>query len=51
MQVLKGNFETSKAVQVETKKQTLEDKFEAAATKRLGGSICYVKKAKVVWSK
>lgn len=51
MQVLRGNFETAKTVAPEAKTLSAEQKFEAAATKRLGGSICYVAKQKVVWSK
>jgi hypothetical protein len=50
--VLKGNFETKKAVNVaEVKKEdeTVEARFEREALKRLGGSIAFVSKKKVMW--
>lgn len=49
--VLKGNYETEKKVEVGKKKEaeTLEEKFEHEALKRLGGSIAYVSKKKVSW--
>ena len=49
MSVLKGNYET-KPVEPETKAETLEARFEAEALKKLGGSICFVSKQKVVWN-
>ena len=52
--ILKGNFKTEKKVQVETDdindKNSLEDQFEQEALKRLGGSIAFVSKKKVMWS-
>jgi hypothetical protein len=48
--ILKGNFKTKKAVVVEKGKEaTLEDRFEKEALKRLGGSIAFVSKKKVLW--
>ena len=48
--VLKGNFDTKKAVEVEaTENEDLESRFEKAAMKRLGGSIAFVSKKKVKW--
>lgn len=47
--VLKGNFETKQKVKAETKQETLEDRFEMEAKKRLGGSIAFVSKKKVMW--
>lgn len=47
--LLKGNFQTRKEVIARDKTPSLEERFEEAATKRLGGSICYVAKHKVVW--
>ena len=49
-EVLKGNFKTKKPVKGESDKPaTLEDRFEKEALKRLGGSIAFVSKKKVVW--
>ena len=48
--VLKGNFKTKKAVKGDAgKATTLEDRFEKEALKRLGGSIAFVSKKKVMW--
>lgn len=48
--ILKGNFQTKTKVVVEPdKKDTLEEKFEKAAKARLGGSVAYVAKKRVVW--
>lgn len=48
--VLKGNFEPAKKVTVERDTpDSLEDRFEREALKRLGGSIAYVSKKKIVW--
>ena len=48
---LKGNFKTKKSV---TKLDTegmgsLEERFEKEALKKLGGSIAFVSKKKVLW--
>jgi len=49
--VLKGNFPTKKAVAVEQKpEESLEDRFEREALKKLGGSIAFVSKKKVTWT-
>ena len=48
--VLKGNFSVKREVSLEQAKETtLEDQFEKAALKRLGGSIAFVSKRKVMW--
>ena len=48
--VLKGNFKTrNEVVAPETLPETLEDRFERTALKRLGGSIAFVSKKKVMW--
>ena len=48
--LLKGNFQTKKQVHSkETPPETLEDQFEKEAMKKLGGSICFVSKKKVLW--
>jgi hypothetical protein len=48
--VLKGNFKPQKEISAEKKEaETLEQKFEAEALKRLGGSIAFVKRRKVAW--
>ena len=53
--LLKGNFKTKKKVkpELETSENTesLENQFEKEALKRLGGSIAFVAKKKVMWSK
>jgi hypothetical protein len=48
--ILKGNFETKNEVSgPEEQEKTLEQQFEKEATKRLGGSIAFVSKQKVMW--
>jgi hypothetical protein len=47
--VLKGNFKTKKTVEVPEESESLEERFEKAALRRLGGSIAFVSKKKVVW--
>lgn len=47
--VLKGNFQPRKTVEIKKSEDTLEDRFEREAQKHLGGSIAYVAKKKVVW--
>jgi len=49
-ELLKGNFQTTGKVVDETCEQTLEDQFEREALKRLGGSIAFVAKRKVLWT-
>ncbi len=48
--LLKGNFTPKNAVKVEEKGETLEERFEREALKRLGGSIAFVSKKKVNWN-
>ena len=52
--LLKGNFKTKKKVKSEESKNkdenNLEAQFEMEALKRLGGSIAFVSKRKVMWS-
>ena len=50
MDILKGNFTTKKKPSVDRPDESLEDKFERAALKRLGGSIAYVSKKKFLWT-
>lgn len=48
--ILKGNFQTAKAVSVaDAGEDDLESRFEREALKRLGGSIAFVAKKKVIW--
>ncbi len=48
--VLKGNFKPAKPVAEKSEKdESLEEQFEKAAKKRLGGSIAYVAKRRVDW--
>jgi hypothetical protein len=47
--VLRGNFETRNKVEIKQAEETLEDRFEMEAKKRLGGSIAFVSKKKVMW--
>jgi hypothetical protein len=48
--VLKGNFKTRKTVKVKDKQDaSLEQRFEKEALKKLGGSIAFVSKKKVMW--
>ena len=52
--LLKGNFKTKKEVKPEEpankEEDSLETQFEREALKRLGGSIAFVSKKKVMWS-
>ena len=50
MDVLKGNFKPKKTVAVEAvREETLEQRFEREAMKRLGGSMAFVRKRQVEW--
>ncbi len=49
--VLKGNFTPKKSVTTELQDETDEDRFEKEALKRLGGSVCFVSKKKVMWER
>jgi hypothetical protein len=47
---LKGNFKTKQVVTAKDKGvESLEDRFEREALKRLGGSIAFVSKKKIMW--
>jgi hypothetical protein len=49
--VLKGNFTTKREVTVEADKEpSLEERFEMEALKKLGGSMAFVSKKKVMWN-
>jgi hypothetical protein len=49
-EVLKGNFQTERSVTVDPKAEDdIEERFEREALKRLGGSIVFVAKKKVLW--
>lgn len=48
--LLKGNFETKQKVETgEAEEVSLEEQFEKEALKKLGGSIAFVSKRKVMW--
>ena len=48
--VLKGNFTPKNDVEVPVAQpESLEERFERTALKRLGGSIAFVSKKKVMW--
>lgn len=47
--VLRGNFQTKKDVVTSDEAETLEDRFEREALKKLGGSISFVSKKKAKW--
>lgn len=49
MSVLKGNYQ-AKVIEPKQEEKTTEQKFEAEAMKKLGGSICFVSKQKVNWN-
>ena len=50
-EILKGNFKTKhKVIVSENAKLSLEEQFEREALKRLGGSIAFVSKQKVLWN-
>ena len=50
--VLKGNYTPKKEVVVESKQgaESLEERFEREALKKVGGSVAFVAKKKVTWS-
>jgi hypothetical protein len=47
--ILKGNFKPARPVEVKAEEESLEERFEREVKKRLGGSIAYVAKKKVLW--
>jgi hypothetical protein len=50
-ELLKGNFKIKKSVDSssEVGEESLENRFEKEALKKLGGSIAFVSKKKVLW--
>lgn len=46
---LKGNFETKKKVEGTRAEETVEERFEREALRRLGGSIAFVSRKKFLW--
>lgn len=48
---LRGNFETKRQVIGEAIEESLTDRFEREALKRLGGSMAFVSKKKFLYSK
>ena len=50
--VLKGNFTPKNEVKIkpEAATETLEERFEREALKKVGGSVAFVAKKKVTWS-
>lgn len=48
--VLKGNFTPKNPVEVKVEALNLEDQFEREALKRLGGSIAFVSRKKLLWN-
>ena len=49
-QLLRGNFVPKKQIENgQPASENLEDRFEKEALKRLGGSICFVSKRKIIW--
>ena len=49
-QILRGNFTTKQSVTPDVQAPTLEQQFEREALKRLGGSIAFVSKKKLLWT-
>jgi len=49
--IMKGNFKTKHDVKTTSNdsKKSLEERFEKEALKKLGGSIAFVSKRKVMW--
>lgn len=47
--LLKGNYKVARPVTDTKAEPTLEETFEREALKRLGGSIAFVAKGKVIW--
>jgi hypothetical protein len=49
-ELLRGNYPIVQPESTQAPERSLEDEFERAALKRLGGSITYVARRKVVWN-
>jgi len=50
-ELLKGNFKVNKAIDDQKSESTAEEKFEREALRKLGGSIAFVSRQKVMWDK
>lgn len=48
--VLRGNFKPRQDVSVKAEEPKLEDRFERQALKRLGGSIAFVSRKRLLWT-
>lgn len=49
-ELLKGNFKPRNTVTQDKASESIEERFEREALKKLGGSISFVKKKKVKWA-
>lgn len=49
--LLKGNFKVKQSVDDLKPESTVEEQFEREALKKLGGSIAFVARQKVMWDK
>lgn len=49
--LLKGNFKVKQTVDDQKSESTVEEQFEREALKKLGGSIAFVSRQKVMWGK
>ena len=49
-ELLRGNYPIAQPEAANDEQRSLEDRFEEAALKRLGGSITFVARRKVVWT-
>jgi hypothetical protein len=49
-ELLRGNYPIAQPETEQAPERSLEDEFELAALKRLGGSITYVARRKVLWN-
>lgn len=49
--LLKGNYKLTRNIEDEKAEPTVEQQFEREALKKLGGSIAFVAKHKVMWDK
>jgi hypothetical protein len=47
---LKGNYELDAKIEETTDAADSTDEFERKALSRLGGSICFVSKKKLIWN-
>jgi hypothetical protein len=50
-ELIKGNFKVNKAIDDQKSEPTVEEQFEREALKKLGGSIAFVSRQKVMWDK